>query len=141
MPDPTYEAKYGKGPHLAVDAVIINAEDEIAIIRREDNDRLGLPGGFAEPTETLLDTARQEVWEEIGLDLRWIEPYQLKIFDAVDRDPRSRIVSIAFYFRIPNNPKLNAGGDAVDAGWMPTAEALASHSRLYADHKEIIAAI
>jgi hypothetical protein len=44
MPDPVYEAKYGKGPHLAVDAIIVNTEGEIAIIRRKDNSRLALPG-------------------------------------------------------------------------------------------------
>ena len=136
MPDPIYEAKYGKGPHQAADAVVFNHCGEILLIKRSDNGLCALAGGFVEPGEAALDTARRETLEETGIDLSGVEPYQSKVFGAVDRDPRSWIKTTVFYFRVDLETSPKAGDDATNARW----EKEPSKCRLYADHAQIIAA-
>lgn len=44
--DPAYEAKYGKGPHLTADAVVVRG-NEIALVRRKSSGQWALPGGLS----------------------------------------------------------------------------------------------
>lgn len=91
-----------------------------------------LPGGFPEMDELLANTAKRELMEETGLTGINLEP--LSTFDAVDRDPRGRNISVAFYGFAVHNSKLTAGDDAVDAQWF----SLNSLPPLAFDHKQII---
>ncbi|MGE7469210.1 NUDIX hydrolase [Bosea sp. NPDC003192] len=68
LPDPAYEAKYGKGPHLTADAVVVRG-DEIALVHRKKDGLWALPGGFLDPNETFQACALREFKEEAGIDL------------------------------------------------------------------------
>mgnify|MGYP002084820613 CR=1 FL=1 len=90
-----------------------------------------LPGGFPEMDELLTDAAKRELMEETGLT--GINLESLSTFDAVNRDPRGRNISVAFYgFAV--HSKVTAGDDASEAQWFP----LNSLPPLAFDHKQII---
>jgi 8-oxo-dGTP diphosphatase len=75
-----------------------------------------LPGGFMDMDETLEAAAVRELEEETGLS--GIELKQLHAFSALDRDPRHRTVSVAFYGVLENEQTLaRAGSDAKEAEW------------------------
>lgn len=77
-----------------------------------------LPGGFVEMDETLDAAARRELVEETGLDNVFLE--QLYTFGGVERDPRGRVVSVAYYALVPlAGHSLRAATDARDAQWFP----------------------
>jgi ADP-ribose pyrophosphatase YjhB (NUDIX family) len=143
MPDPTYEPKFGTGPHLTADAVVLRGE-EIALVHRRKDGVWALPGGFLDPGETFQACALREFKEEAGIDLvagELIQSIERPVaFDAPDRDPRSRIISGAVLIRISRadkRPGLIAGDDADDARWFNRHQL----PELYADHREIIEAL
>jgi 8-oxo-dGTP diphosphatase len=75
-----------------------------------------LPGGFVRLAETLEEAARRELDEETGLRNIFLE--QLYTFGAVDRDPRERIVSVAYYALVNlRDHNVHAASDASDAAW------------------------
>jgi len=141
MPDPAYEAKYGKGPHLTADAVVVRGS-EIALVRRKKDGHWALPGGFLDQGETFAECALREFKEEAGLDLLATSGLILATsrpiaFDAIGRDPRSRIISGAVLITLSEviaRPILVAGDDAEAAGWFDRSLI----PPLYADHNEII---
>jgi ADP-ribose pyrophosphatase YjhB (NUDIX family) len=141
MPDPAYEAKYGKGPHLTADAAVFH-RGEIALVRRRKGGEWALPGGFLDEGETFAQCALREFKEEAGVDLE-ADPKLIAslnrpiLFDAIDRDPRSRIVSGAVLITLAetrDRPVLVAGDDAEAADWF----AWNFIPRLYSDHNEMI---
>ena len=141
MPDPVYEAKYGKGPHLTADAVVWH-RGEIALIRRKKDGHWALPGGFLDKGETFQRCALREFKEEAGVDLEASAGLISRIhppvaFDAVDRDLRSRIISGAVLIELADqadHPILSAGDDADAAEWFARKGVPA----LYADHNSVI---
>jgi len=144
MPDPAYEAKFGKGPHLTADAVVVRG-NEIALVRRRKDGMWALPGGFLDPGETFEACALREFKEEAGVQLDagpWIiQSVERPVaFDRVDRDPRSRIITGAVLIRLSaagDRPELIAGDDADDARWFDRQQV----PQLYADHNDIIDAL
>lgn len=111
-------------PALTVDCVVfgLDAEDlRILLIQRSQEPfkgRWALPGGFVEMTETLEESAARELEEETGLSKIFLE--QLYTYGAPDRDPRERVVTVAWYALvnlIDHKPK--AATDASDAAWFP----------------------
>ncbi|MEU2058497.1 NUDIX hydrolase [Streptomyces bungoensis] len=99
--------------------------------------RWALPGGFLLPDESAETAARRELAEETGLaDLRGLHLEQLRTYSEPDRDPRMRVVSVAFTALLPDPPEPRGGGDAARARWQPYAAAgpLAfDHDRILAD--------
>jgi 8-oxo-dGTP diphosphatase len=80
--------------------------------------RWALPGGFVRVNETLDAAARRELQEEAGLRNVFLE--QLYTFGAVDRDPRERVVSVAYYALVEVwRHVARAGTDAAKARWFP----------------------
>jgi 8-oxo-dGTP diphosphatase len=95
---------------------------------------LALPGGFVRMNETVDDAARRELREETGLEDVFLE--QLYTFGALDRDPRGRVVSVAYYALVNlADHRVQSGTDARDARWVPVPEA----RTLAFDHDRILA--
>ncbi len=91
-----------------------------------------LPGGFMK-IETAEQGALRELQEETGVKDIYIE--QMQAFTAVDRDPRERVMTIAFMaFVRQEKYEVIAGDDAAKAQWFPVN----SLPQLAFDHKEII---
>src|SRR5579872_7107634 len=94
-----------------------------------------LPGGFVRVEETLDDAARRELAEETGLQDVFLE--QLYTFGEIKRDPRERVVSVAYYALVKlSDHKAKAATDAATAEWFPVSKL----PKLAFDHAGIVAA-
>ncbi|MFC6161469.1 NUDIX hydrolase [Kribbella jiaozuonensis] len=128
---------------LAADLVILTVRDgrlQVLLIRRgipPYQGRWALPGGFVRPDEDLETTARRELAEETGLSSDRIHLEQVATYGAPDRDPRGRVVSVAYLALVPDLPAPVAGSDAASAQWVEVAEVDAG--RLAFDHHRILA--
>lgn len=88
---------------------------KVLLITRKDNGKLALPGGYMEIDEQTKDTAVRELEEEAGIYGMSLVP--VGVFDAVDRDPRGRIISVAYTGITYGDCKVKAGDDAKEAEW------------------------
>jgi 8-oxo-dGTP diphosphatase len=129
-------------PHPAVttDIVIFTIRDErlkLLLIRRGGSPFKGkwaLPGGFVGIDESLEDCARRELEEETGVSGVYLE--QLYTVGAPDRDPRERVITVAYYALIPSDKlAIRAATDAEAVGWF----ALDELPELAFDHAGIVA--
>ncbi|MER6169240.1 NUDIX hydrolase [Streptomyces violaceorubidus] len=106
--------------------------------------RWALPGGFLLPEESAETAARRELAEETGLaDVTGLHLEQLRTYSEPGRDPRMRVVSVAFAALLPNPPEPHGGGDAAEARWTPYEQArhLAfDHDRILADARDRVGA-
>lgn len=102
--------------------------------------RWALPGGFLLPDESAETAARRELAEETGLDdVSGLDLEQSRTYSEPCRDPRMRVVSVAFTALLPEPPEPRGGGDAAQARWLPYGSAgpLAfDHDRILADAHE-----
>ncbi|HOX37945.1 MAG TPA: NUDIX domain-containing protein [Candidatus Brocadiia bacterium] len=108
----------------AVDVLVLSwAGDKIqALLIERGNEpykgRWALPGGFVEPDESLEQAAARETKEETGIQPGYLE--QIRAFGAPDRDPRGRVISVAFLSFVPfDKAKAIAGSDAARVQWFP----------------------
>ncbi len=130
---------------VAVDLVVLTVLDgqlQVLLINRgvePFKGRLALPGGFVLPTEDLLDAAERELAEETGVvDLR-VHLEQLGTYGRPNRDPRGRVLAVAYLALVPDLGTPVAGSDAAAARRMPTAPLLATPRKLAFDHHQILA--
>lgn len=126
---------------VTVDLVVLTIRDGrlcALVVRRGEEPFLGgwaLPGGFVRPDEGLGEAAARELAEETGLAAGTVHLEQLRSYGAPDRDPRMRVVTVAYLALAPDLPTPTAGTDAADARWEPV-EALRA---LAFDHDVILA--
>jgi len=111
---------------VTVDAVLFTIRDRklhLLLIKRlakPFESRYALPGGFIREDESPDEAAIRELREETGVGHVYLE--QLYTFGDPKRDPRGRVITIAYYALVPQNQVLRAGTDASDAGWFPVTE-------------------
>ena len=108
---------------VTVDVVLFTIRDRqlhLLLIKRlakPFENRYALPGGFVQEDESLDNAAIRELREETGIRNVYLE--QLYTFGDLKRDPRGRVVTVAYYALVPQNQVLHAGTDASDADWFP----------------------
>jgi len=109
-------------PAIAVDMVIFTlGEDDLQVllIKRGYPPFQGMwaiPGGFVDIDEGLEEAANRELFEETGLEGIHLE--QLYTFGEPGRDPRMRVISVAYFAVVPQTEaRIRAGDDASAAAW------------------------
>lgn len=123
---------------LATDVVVFTIRDQclrVLLVRRSGDPFAGywaLPGGMVPADEALDDCASRMLGEKTGVRGMYLE--QLYSFGEPGRDPRGRVVSVAYYALVPPERLARFADGDDQLAWMPT-EAL---PELAFDHREII---
>jgi bifunctional NMN adenylyltransferase/nudix hydrolase len=146
----TYKKQYASLPYPPIfstaDAVVICSGHILMIKRRAEPGKglWALPGGYvnANTDKSVEDAAIRELREETMIKvpapvLRG-SIVRSKVFDAIDRSPRGRIITHAFYIQLPDGelPKVKGSDDAEKARWVPIAEV--KSEECFEDHYEIL---
>ncbi|MGQ0600419.1 MAG: NUDIX hydrolase [Anaerolineales bacterium] len=125
-------------PSLSVDVVIFCLREkdlQVLLIRRgmpPFKGKWAIPGGFVHHDESLDDAARRELEEETGVREVYLE--QLYTFGAPKRDPRGRVVTVAYFALVPDDVTARAGDDAAEVAWYSVSDLPA----LAFDHADIV---
>lgn len=126
---------------LAVDAIVFGYSKtdgvSVLLIQRKYEpykDLWALPGGFVGEDESLEEAVKRELQEETGITVNYLE--QLYTFGEPKRDPRHRVVSVAYFALVKSSlyQELKASTDAENVGWF----GIKNLPRLAFDHKEIV---
>ena len=131
-----YQYKY-EHPAVTTDCVIFTYEDwklKVLLVKRGGEPYKGewaLPGGFLRNDETARDGALRELLEETGLEASAVG--ELGVFSDPSRDPRERVITIAFYALVKPS-EVVGGDDADEAAWFSIDEL----PQLAFDHSDII---
>jgi 8-oxo-dGTP diphosphatase len=128
-------------PSLTVDCVVFGLDEQdllkVMLIQRNIPPFKGqwaLPGGFVRVEESLEAAALRELSEETGIENVFLE--QLYTFGSVERDPRERVVTVAYYALVNlSEHRINSTTDASDAAWFPVVNL----PKLAFDHDKIVA--
>lgn len=130
-----------KHPHpaITVDGVVFGFDEadlKLLLIKRKIDPCKGewaLPGGFVRIHESLEGAVRRELREETGIVELYLE--QLYTFGEPGRDPRERVVSVAYYALIKlSEHQVSASADAIEVAWFPVIEL----PKLAFDHELIV---
>ncbi len=134
----SYTYKYPH-PSVTTDCVIFGFDGRdmrILLVERGLEPYKGswaLPGGFLKMDETVEECAKRELKEETNVSNVFLE--QFHTFSAVDRDPRERVLTVAFYALVkPSDYEVIGGDDAANAQWFEQNEL----PPLAFDHEEVI---
>lgn len=124
---------------LTVDAVVFGYESDhisVLLVKRKYEpfkDAWALPGGFVLENENLEHAVERELMEETGVKINYLE--QLYTYGGVNRDPRGRVVSVAYFGLVkPTAFQLIAATDAKQVAWFPVNKM----PKLAFDHKTIL---
>ncbi|MFF7157952.1 NUDIX domain-containing protein [Streptomyces sp. NPDC008139] len=101
--------------------------------------RAALPGGYVQKDETLRDGALRELREEAGIDGSQLHLEQLGAYGDPPRDPRGRVVTVAYLALGADLPVPVGGTDAERAYWAPVSELASAKEALAFDHAAILA--
>src|SRR5436189_2167152 len=112
---------------LTVDCVVFGFDEgelKVLLIERALEPFKGkwaLPGGFVRVKETLDEAALRELQEETGVSNVYLE--QLYTFGEIERDPRERVVTVAYYALAKlSDHRIKATTDARDAAWFSVSD-------------------
>lgn len=120
-----YDPSQYERPSVTVDVVIFSLIEEalcVLLVKRKQWPFAGMwaiPGGFVRMDESLETAAARELAEETGVRDVYVE--QLYTFGDPDRDPRTRVITVAYFAIVPADAvdEPVAGSDAADTGWFP----------------------
>lgn len=134
-----YDPNRYERPSVTVDVVIfslINNKLQVLLVKRKYPpfaNIWAIPGGFVRIDESLEDAAARELAEETGVINVYIE--QLYTFGTPGRDPRTRVITVAYFALVPQDAiKHRPGDDASETAWFPMSEL----PELAFDHDEIL---
>lgn len=119
------------------DAVVTTTDGHVLLIERGWDPHKGawaLPGGHVDPGETSRVAAARELAEEAGVHAEPDELAPVGVYDAPDRDPRGRYVTVAYRLTVAPGTVIEPGDDAVRAQWWPVDRL----PRLAFDHRQIV---
>ncbi len=139
----TYDPRRFEPVAVTVDMAIFTIADgevSLVLVRRGGPPYRGhwaLPGGFVRAHEDLDAAAARELHEETGVRLH-AHLEQLRTYGAPDRDPRMRIVSVAYLALVADLPAPVGGDDAAEARLWPVAEVEQGRPTVAFDHRTII---
>jgi 8-oxo-dGTP diphosphatase len=126
-------------PALTVDCVVFGFDEgdlKVLLIERDLEPfagRWALPGGFVHVDESLDEAALRELREETGVSRVYLE--QVYTFGRPDRDPRERVVSVAYYALVKLSlHSVKAATDARNAAWFDVSDL----PKLAFDHEQIV---
>lgn len=97
-----------------------------------------LPGGFVRPDEDLNEAAARELAEETGVDSSVAYLEQLATYGAPDRDPRMRVVTVAYWAACDRISSPVGGSDAARAALVPVSLLEEGTTELAFDHQRIV---
>ena len=129
---------------VTVDMVLLTVTDgrfSVLLVERDTHPFRGftaLPGGFVQPDEDLDAAAVRRLEQETGVRRGAAYVEQLGAFGAPDRDPRMRVVSVAYLVFAPDLPAPRPGAGTRSVAWVPVAEV--EPERLAFDHARVLAA-
>jgi 8-oxo-dGTP diphosphatase len=125
---------------LAVDIVVQRGHDFLFIRRKFPpfEGELALPGGFVEDNETCEAAAVRELAEETGVRVEEKQLRLIGVFSKPKRDPRQRVISVAYHVVIPLGTEAHAGDDAASLIWIKKSDWL--NEPLAFDHAWIVEA-
>lgn len=145
-----YKKQYASLPYPPIfstaDAVVVQSGHVLMIKRRAEPGKnlMALPGGYvnAATDKSVEDAAIRELREETMIKVP--EPVlrgsivRSKVYDAIDRSPRGRIITHAFLIQLPDGelPRVKGSDDAVKAKWIPISEV--NSEECFEDHYEIL---
>ncbi|HMA34502.1 MAG TPA: NUDIX domain-containing protein [Chloroflexia bacterium] len=144
--DPAVPSSYDPGryprPSVTVDLVILTIQDadlRVLLVERGQSPFAGmwaLPGGFVRIAESIHETARRELAEETGLAGEDIYLEQLYTFGEPERDPRTRVITVAYFALVPADVsrRLHPGTDAAAVRWFSVYQL----PELAFDHAQIV---
>jgi 8-oxo-dGTP diphosphatase len=137
----TYDPSRYERPSVTVDVVIftlISQELHVLLVQRSRWPFEGfwaIPGGFINMDESLADAARRELEEETGVRDVYLE--QLYTFGDVGRDPRTRVISVAYIALVrADAQKIRASDESTDVRWFPVSTL---PEQLAFDHDQVLA--
>ncbi len=134
----SYTYEYPR-PAVTVDCVVFGLDEgslKVLLIQRQlapFRHKWALPGGFVQMKEDLMQAARRELAEETGATDMYLE--QLCSFGDVKRDPRGRVITVAYYaLTNMSGHAIRAATDAENVGWFPVDDL----PSLAFDHEQIM---
>jgi 8-oxo-dGTP diphosphatase len=125
---------------FTADVVVTTTDRYVLLIKRGWDPFAGhwaLPGGHVDRGETSRAAGARELAEEASVYAAPEELDQVGVFDAPERDPRGRYVSVAYHLEVLPGTEAQPGDDAVQVRWWP----LDDMPPLAFDHADIIAAV
>lgn len=148
-----YRQQYASLPYPPIfstaDSVVVQSGHVLMIKRRSEPGKnlMALPGGYvnANTDKSVLDAAIRELREETMIKVPEAvlrgSIVRSKVYDAIDRSPRGRIITHCFLIQLPDGPlpRVKGNDDAIKAKWIPFAEI--KSEECFEDHFEIISDI